>query len=187
MVPTDHEIQNLWKRYNLPPEKQTHVRLVDAVSGFLAAGISEKQGVVIDTALLHAAALLHDIDKNADKLPGEQHPDACVRILKEEGMAEVAELVKTHPLHAILDPSIAPKTWEAKILFLADKMVKYDVITVDKRFELWRAENLSAEARMILDRSYPNVKDLERQIFTVMAMAPEDIAKVLRSLYIGIR
>ncbi|MBI5619911.1 hypothetical protein HY950_03045, partial [Candidatus Gottesmanbacteria bacterium] len=81
-----------------------------------------------------------------------------------EGMEEVAALVKAHPLHAILDPLTAPKTWEEKILFLADKMVKYKIIGVDGRFALWNAEHLPAGQQAILDASYPKVKELEKEI-----------------------
>lgn len=121
----------------------------------------------IDEKLLLAGALLHDIDKAVSGLPGERHPDTGVRILKSEGMEEVASLVQTHPLHAILDPAIAPKTWEEKILYLADKMCKYEEVGVDGRFALWRRENLPSEAVELLDKAYPLVKKLERAILQI--------------------
>jgi len=91
----------------------------------------------------------------------------------------VAELVKTHPLHAILDPTIAPSTWEEKLLFLADKMVKYEIITVDKRFALWNAEHLPPKEQDILDRAYPKVKALEREVFDLIGIVSEDVVQLL--------
>ena len=130
----------------------------------LGQQIYQCTNVPIDQLLLQAAALLHDIDNNIPKLSGEKHPDTAVRILREEGMEEVAAIVATHSLHAILDPVNGPKTIEQKILYLADKMVKYEVIGVDARFKLWSKEHLPPDAQAVLDAAYPKVKALEKEI-----------------------
>mgnify|MGYP001565615230 CR=1 FL=1 len=169
MIPTEEQAKALWDKYGLPDSKRRHVMLVAKVAKFLA------QHFQVNEKLLVAGALLHDIDKAAKKLPGERHPDAAVRILREEGMAEVADLVKTHPLHAILDPNIVPKSWEEKLLYLADKMVKYEVITVDLRFKLWNDEHLPADAQAVLDAAYPKVKQLESEILGIAGLNAEQI------------
>jgi hypothetical protein len=92
-------------------------------------------------------------------------------------MSEVADLVKTHPLHSILDASIAPKTWEEKLLYLADKMVKYDIVGVDRRFALWNEEHLSSKEQEILDACYPKVKKLEQEVFKLARISLDDILK----------
>jgi putative nucleotidyltransferase with HDIG domain len=171
MIPTEDQVKALWEKYQLPERKRIHATLVARVVKFIAKKIP------VNTQLLVAAALLHDIDKAAPKLAGEQHPDTAVRILQEEGMEEVADLVKTHPLHAILDPAITPKTWEEKLLYLADKMVKYDIVGVDKRFTLWRDEHLPAQEQKILDASYPKVKKLEQEVFKLAQISLDDILK----------
>jgi predicted hydrolase (HD superfamily) len=177
MIPTDKQVHDLWEKYNFPKEKRIHVVWVDRVARYFGQQIIQKTHETIDLRLLHAAALVHDIDKNADKLPGEKHPDAGVRILNEADMEEVARVVATHPLHSILDPAICPATWEEKLLFLADKMVKYEIITVDKRFDLWRAEDLPPDARKILEECYPKVKQLEKDLLTLIGVSPVDVAK----------
>ncbi len=179
MIPTEQEAKALWETYQLPEKKRVHVALVAKVAVFLAKKITQLTNQPINQSLLLAAALLHDIDKNIPKLPGEQHPDAGVRILREEGMEEVAELVKTHSVHFILDPATAPNTWEQKILFLADKMVKYEIITVDKRFALWNAEHLPAKEQDVLDRAYSKVKALEREIFDIIGITPSDVVQLV--------
>lgn len=171
MIPTEEQAKKLWDKYNLPQQKRRHVELVAKVARFLASKINEP----IKTSLLLAGALLHDVDKAAKKLPGERHPDAAVRILREEGMGEVAELVKTHPLHAILDPAIAPRSWEEKLLYLSDKMVKFEIITVDERFKLWNAEHLPPGAQAQLDAAYPKVKRLESEVLEFVGLKPEQI------------
>lgn len=181
MIPTEEQVQALWEKYWLPHNKRRHAGLVAVVARFLAQKLKIKNvNCKIDERLLIAGALLHDIDKNAPKVPGEKHPDAAVRILKEEGMAEVAQLVATHPLHAILDPTIAPKTWEEKILFLADKMVKYDIMTVDERLALWRAEDLPLNVVVVLDTTHPKVKELEQEIFDIISLRPHEVVKLAK-------
>ena len=161
-----------------------HSSLVARVALWLAKQLKKKNvSVNIDEKLLRAAALLHDIDKNVSKLPGEQHPDAGVRILEEEGMGEVAAIVKTHPLHSMLDPAISPKSWEEKLVYLADKMVKHEVITVDKRFALWKGEELPEEAVAVLDAVYPKVKELEHDIFARIGITPAQVAQLVAAEY----
>jgi hypothetical protein len=178
MIPSNDQIEALWDTYHLPHEKRLHVTLVGRVALFFAKKIREKTSQPIDEELLHAAALLHDIDKGVLPESGEKHPDAAVRILTEEDMKEVALVVSVHPLHAICDPAISPKTIEEKLLFLADKMVKYEILTVDKRFELWRMENLPPEGKQLLIDSYPLVKKLEKEILALIGIEPGDVARL---------
>ncbi|MBI5449297.1 HD domain-containing protein [Candidatus Gottesmanbacteria bacterium] len=168
MIPTKKQARALWDKYQLPNKKRIHCALVTEVAMGLAGQIHQFTNKPINQLLLQAAALLHDIDKNVPKRAGEKHPDTAVRILREEGMDEIAAIVKTHSLHAILDPAIAPKTWEEKILFLADKMVKYEVIGVDERFKLWSDEHLPGDAQAILDAAYPKVKALEHELLKMI-------------------
>lgn len=181
MIPTEEQAKALWDKYSLPEKKRVHVALVAKVAVWLASQFNIQHSTSsIKTELLNASALLHDIDKAIPKLPGEQHPDTAVRVLQKEGMEEVAAIVKTHSLHAILDPAIAPKTWEEKLLYLADKMVKQDVIGVDARFALWRAEDLPSDAVAILDACYPRVKALEQEVTTILE---KDLLSAYKAAY----
>ncbi|MCX6792101.1 MAG: HD domain-containing protein [Candidatus Gottesmanbacteria bacterium] len=176
MIPTEEQAKALWEKYRLPESKRIHVTLVANVAMLLATKFQ------VDKKLLLAAALLHDIDKAVPPSPGERHPDTAVRILREEEMGEVADVVVTHPLHAILDPAISPNTREQKLLYLADKMVKYDIVGVDKRFALWNEEHLPPEEQKILDMSYPKVKELEQEVFKLARISLGDILKIKVSL-----
>ncbi len=180
MIPTRDEAMQLWDTYALPQPKRIHVVLVEKVALLLAEKVRAATDTFIDTNLLRAAALLHDIDKAVPKAVGEHHPDTGVRILKAEGMEEVAAVVRTHSLSSLLDDQIAPKTWEEKLLYLADKMVKYEVVGVDERFALWRKEHLPSEALAELDRVYPKVKQLEAEICTRIGLTPRDIIRLAR-------
>lgn len=178
MLPDDQTIHVLWDKYGVPDLKRDHLLAVTRVADYLSKALI-MHGYSVDTPLVHAAALLHDIDKAAPKNPGEKHPDAAVRILKDEGYPQIAELVKRHSLHTILDPDLAPKTIEEKLLYLSDKMAKYEIITVDERFNLWRAEkDMPDEGKQILVRSYPLVKELELEILSKAGVKAEDLASL---------
>lgn len=181
MIPSDAQITALWDTYDLPEYKRNHSLIVARVAVWFAGRLMQANPCLrINVEVLRAAALLHDIDKNAPKLPNEHHPDAGVRLLRQHGFLEVADLVKTHPLHALLDQTIAPKTWEEKLLYLSDKMVKHDVVTVDARFDLWRAESLPSSAYATLDAAYPLVKALEQEVCAAIGVRPSEIANLVK-------
>lgn len=180
MSPNLKQIYAFWELYDLPAYKRNHSALVATVAVWFAEKLKEKQLTpAVNTRLLIAAALLHDIDKSIPKKDGERHPDTGVRILREAGFPEVADLVRTHPLHAILDQTIAPESIEEKLLYLSDKMVKHAVITVDERFALWQSENLPPEAKAELALAYPKVKALEHEICTLIGVDPQSVAHII--------
>lgn len=152
------------------------MELVADVAKYLATQLKVKsQKLKINVDLLEAAGLLHDIDKGIPKA-GRVHPEVGVELLRQEGYEAIADVVAKHSLPAILDEKLCPKTWEEKILFLADKMVKDEVIGVDERFRLWREENIP-EQNKILDKTYPKVKALEQEIAGLVEKEAEDLEK----------
>jgi putative nucleotidyltransferase with HDIG domain len=165
MIPTGPQVKILWDKYKVPEQKRIHLTLVAQVAMQLADSFQ------VNKKLLLAAALLHDIDKAV----GGSHPEMAVRILNKEKMGNVGDVVRTHSLHCILNPNTAPKTWEQKLLYLADKMVKYDIVGVDRRFALWRAEDLPHDARIIVDECYPKVKKLEQEVLNLAGILPSDL------------
>lgn len=182
MIPTRTQALTLWDTYKLPPKKRVHTAWVTATALFLAKKIMEKDpSITINIELLEASALLHDIDKNVEKLPGEHHPESAVRIVRNEHMEEVADVIQYHSVQFIENEKTKPKSWEEKLLFLADKMVKYDVLTVDKRFALWLAEDdLPEDQKAMLRRVFPLVKALEKEIFTRIGMDPTTVVQYVR-------
>lgn len=184
MIPTPEQAKKLWDTYHLPERKRIHVQLVCDVSLLLSKKLMDvNPHDVIDIALLEVGALLHDIDKAIPRLPGESHPQTGVRVLKEEGYDEVAELIKYHSVQYIEQSETAPKTLEEKLLFLSDKMVKQEIITVDKRFELWFAEDdLPESQKDMLRRVYPKVKLLEKEIFDTIGIKPQDVGQLVMNM-----
>lgn len=182
MIPSSGQIAALWDACALPEAKRIHCTQVARLAVWFARScMSRRPELDIDIPLLFAAAMVHDVDKAAQTLPHEHHPDAAVRILREHGMDEVADLVRTHPLHAICDQYIAPRTWEQKLLYLSDKMAKQEIITVDERFALWRAERLPPAAVRQLDAAYPRVKELEASVCSLLNVEPDAVAGLVNA------
>lgn len=174
MIPTRSQCQALFKRYQLPSQKKIHVEAVTDLAIYLAREIKKNHPEIsINMELLEAAALLHDIDKAIPKQVGERHPDAAVRVLRDLDMGEVAQIVSRHSLHHILDPKTAPQSLEEKLVYLADKMTKFEVIGIEHRFKLWYRENLPTEAISELDRALPLVRQLQKEIFALAHIADE--------------
>lgn len=180
MIPTRSQCLALWDKYNLPSAKRIHVEEVAKLAKYFANKLNvENLKFKVNLELVEAAALLHDIDKNVTKRPGERHPDTAVRILKEMRFNEVADVVSKHSLHTILNPSLAPQTWEEKIVYLADKMTKFEVIGVVHRFKLWYKESLPSDAVAELDAALPKVKALEQEIYQAAGITFANIQKDL--------
>lgn len=180
MIPTRQQCLLLFDRFKLPSTKRIHVEEVARVAVYLAQKLSVK-GEIVNVTLVEAAALLHDIDKNIPKQAGERHPDAAVRVLQEMNYAEVAHIVAKHSVHCILNPDTAPKTWEEKLVFLADKMVKHELIGVEHRFKLWLAEQLPETAIAELTQALPKVRLLEQEVYRLVGITFVDMQKDLVS------
>lgn len=176
MIPTRAQCLLLFDRFQLPTQKRIHVEEVTRLALFFAEKLKEK-GIEINKSLVESSALLHDIDKNIPRKEGERHPDTAVRILKELGMEEVAVVVARHSLHHILSSYTAPQTWEERVVYLADKMTKYEVIGVEHRFKLWYKEHLPPQAVKELDASFPLVKKLEQEVYDTAGIVYEDVKK----------
>jgi hypothetical protein len=100
--------------------------------------------------------------------------------LRQEGCEEVAELIQYHSVQYIENPNTRPRTWEEKLLFLSDKMVKQTIITVDQRFDLWLSESIiPPQQKEMLRRIFPRVKELEAEIFGKVGILPTDMAQLV--------
>lgn len=174
MIPTRDQCLALFDKFSLPSQKRIHVEEVTRLALFFATKLKEK-GIQINEQLVEAAGLLHDIDKAIPKREGERHPDTGVRVLNELDMSEVADVVRRHSVHTILNPELAPKTWEEKLIYLADKMTKYEVIGVEHRFKLWYKENLPSQAVAELDGALPKVKALETEVYQAAGITYLDV------------
>jgi len=111
----------------LPHNLVAHVHGVAAAAYQMALWL-RAAGHHLDPLLAQRGALLHDLAKlKAMERPPEQrigHAELAARMLEDRGEKLLAECARRHPLFAILQPEQAPRSWEEKLVYFADKLVE---------------------------------------------------------------
>ena len=125
---TDDECRAVFLRYKTPDHVIKHGEAVSGISCRIAALLNETGRVSIDTDLLKAGALLHDIARDKP-----DHGRAGALILDELGYSGVAEIIRWHMDIKLNENN--PHIDETAIVYLADKMVKEDLfVSLKERF-----------------------------------------------------
>jgi CTP:molybdopterin cytidylyltransferase MocA len=165
-VPTLGECTELLKLAGTPIGAVGHGRQVARVALRLANALPMGNGFRPER--LEAAAFLHDVKKGADR-----HARAGAEWLAQQGYPEVGRLAEKH--HD-LDPD--ESDWEARILYLADKLVSGTRVvfpenrmeTMRQRFAGDRAALAAAEVR--LERAWQILKEVEslcgKSVFSIL-------------------
>lgn len=148
------EAKTLLNEFHTPQHVQDHCYQVARVARFLAGKLSQK-GIPIDPEEMEVAGILHDIVRVVDfktlpptlgneedqkfwkkireKYRGMHHAEAAGMVLKGRGEDRLADIIKRHGYSSIGIDS-GPQTWEAKVLYYADKRVAHDdVVSLEER------------------------------------------------------
>ena len=111
----------------LPQNLLAHVHAVASAAYLLAVWL-RAAGQPVDPLLAHRGGLLHDLAKlKAKERSPEQrigHAELAALMLEDRGEPLLAECARRHALFAILQPELAPRTWEEKLVYFADKLVE---------------------------------------------------------------
>jgi molybdenum cofactor cytidylyltransferase len=111
----------------IDPERKRHSQKVAEIAFTIARSLTGA-GNHVDAELVYAAAWLHDIAKEKP-----HHETAAADILREMGFNKTADIVA---VHTDLVEDSDNCSLEAKIVYLADKLVKGDaLVTIEDRFE----------------------------------------------------
>lgn len=117
-----------------PASLQLHTQAVSAAAYQMAVWM-QSAGEPVNPLLAQRGAMLHDLVKVStlhDK--HTNHGEAAAQILTERGYPVLAEIARRHILTNLLDPNLAPRTWEEKIVFMADKLMDGShLVTLDQR------------------------------------------------------
>ncbi|HXW36447.1 MAG TPA: HDIG domain-containing protein [Nitrososphaerales archaeon] len=131
MIPDREEALALHERYHSDPVIVEHCLAVAEVADILASGYV-RAGRSVDSSVVQAAALLHDIGRSRGHTV--RHGLEGARILESEGVdSSVVEAVRKHVGAGISseeaktlgfpDHDYIPRTREERIVCFADKMV----------------------------------------------------------------
>jgi CTP:molybdopterin cytidylyltransferase MocA/HD superfamily phosphodiesterase len=127
-IPSAEECEKLLaKKFVAEMPLVEHCRKVAKLAVFLAKQLNEA-GCRLDTGLIEAAALLHDLAKGKPN-----HASEGGRILDEMGYPDIARVVAAH-----MDITVVKEepVCAAEVLYLADKMTLRDrYVAVEERFE----------------------------------------------------
>lgn len=124
-IPTVGECEALLGSRHVAGTVVRHSRKVSEVAEQLAVALVES-GVPVDPKLAQAGGLLHDLAKGES-----EHARVGAKILRAEGMPQVAEVVASHT-----EMEFSGNIDERAIVYLADKLVGGDrLVTLDDRFK----------------------------------------------------
>ena len=142
---TKEECLNILNNNKTPSKVILHSKAVCKVAEKIADSLIKRK-IKINKKLVIAAAMLHDVERGRDK-----HVAMGIKLLKNLGYPEVANVVKKHSLYKLEVKNRQPATWEEKIVFYADKRcVGNKVVSVEERFgtlEKYYKVNLSKELK----------------------------------------
>ena len=161
-------------RYRYPDWLRAHSQVVGAIAARLAHAHSAS-GADLDVATVALGAYLHDIGKSPLVAgDGRDHSVLGPLILAAEGLPELAELSRRHPVYAPRDAATAPRTLAEKIVYYADRRGGQAVVTLEERID----EQLRRfpELAPLRASDLAHARAIEADVFRGIALRPEDLA-----------
>lgn len=173
-IPTRSECFRLMRKMQMPPHIQRHSLLVAEIALYLAE-LLKQNGARLNSALVEAGALLHDIAKSRSLSTGVRHESMGAQLLHEWGYLALAAIVQDH-VNLDLIRLNGPIT-ESLLVNYADKRVKHDqVVSLEERFYdlIDRYAKTSRQEQRLLQK-LQLYTILERKIFGRLTMEPYDL------------
>ena len=180
--PTLSQCLSWWDEWSLPENIRQHALTVARCAYILAVMMADR-GINLDPILAHRGGMLHDLDKIETLHGAEPHGEPGAVFVEGKGYRELADIVRGHILHTILDPQSNHRSWENKLVFFCDKLVEGDQIVpfnerlnaLKKRYPLYRETMEKAESA---------VWDLSDQICTILSIPDHDaLVSILQQYY----
>ena len=132
----------------------------------------------IDREAVVLAAYLHDVGRSP-VLRGDprDHNVLSGLVLAAEGLTACVELARRHAIYTVLDPHLAPRTPEEKLVYVADRRGGQSVEPLEERARDTARRNPAYAAE--IERAIPAAKALEREVFAETSLAPEDLSSAM--------
>lgn len=166
--------ERYFDRYRYPTWLRQHSRVVGRIAGLLAAA-SAAAGLAIDVDAVALAGYLHDIGKSP-LLAGDGRPHEALSalVLAAEGLPDLVEPARRHPVYALVDPVWAPRTLAERIVSLADRRGALTVVSIEERIaeQSARAPEFAADRPRQLAAAHA----VEAAVFAPLPFRPDDLA-----------
>jgi len=174
MVPSKEECLRLMGEYGMLENIVSHSLKVARVALFLSIELNKK-GQRIDTGLVEAASLLHDLTKTECLRTKEDHALTGSRLLKGMGYERVGEIVAQHIWLGKEEDSSSVS--EGEIVNYADKRVMHDrIVSLDERFnDLKERYGENLRAMDYLGRLQKEIYGIENKIFFILQIDPDHL------------
>lgn len=161
-----------------------HVQMVAALAYYLTVEL-RRLGERVDPVLAHRGGLLHDVAKlSAIKAPGKpDHGQAAAEFLLRRDQPVLAEVARRHLLFCIADPARAPRTWEEKLVYFADKLVDGGgLATIQSRLKAFKLRYPDDAER--ISRIEPAVLAMQETIAGRLGWNPDEmLARLKQALW----
>ncbi len=171
---TGRQAERYFDRYRYPDWLREHSRTVGRIAGLLAAA-SAAAGLAVDVEAVALAGYLHDIGKSP-LLAGDRRPHEALSalVLAAEGLPELVEPARRHPVYALLDPALAPRSLSERIVSLADRRGGLAVVSLDERIaeQAARAPEFAAARPAQLAAA----RAIEAAVFAPLPFGPDELA-----------
>jgi 5'-deoxynucleotidase YfbR-like HD superfamily hydrolase len=167
-----------FKRYRYPEWLETHSRVVGAIADALV--VARRRGAEkIDPEAVVLAAYLHDIGRSP-LLAGDPrgHNILSGLVLAAEGLESCVELARRHAIYTVLDPELAPRTAEEKLVYVADRRGGQGVERLEDRARDTAKRNPKYAAE--IERAIPLAEAIEREVFADVSFGPDELAGKVR-------
>jgi putative nucleotidyltransferase with HDIG domain len=148
-----------------------HSLIVTKVALYLSEALNKK-GQQIDTELVEAASLLHDIAKTECLATQQDHAEAGAGLLEAMGYARVGEVVAQHI--RLFKEQESSRVTEEEVVYYADKRVRHDeIVSLEERFmDLMERYGKDEKAIEQLERLKKAASETERKIFSILESDP---------------
>lgn len=170
----DRVAERYFDRYRYPVWLRQHSRLVGRISRLLATALAEA-GAELDVPAVTLAGFLHDIGKSP-LLAGDPRPHEALSalVLAAEGLPELVEPARRHPVYAPLDPDLVPRTLAEQIVSVADRRGALTVVSLDARI----AEQAARDPDFAAQRPAQLVaaRAIEAAVFAPLPFGPDALA-----------
>lgn len=165
----------LFGRYEYPEWLREHSQAVGRIAAVLARAHAAA-GAALDPAAVTLAGYLHDIGKSP-RFAGDprQHNELSAVALRDEGLAELAELARRHPVYAPADPALVPRDLAERIVYYADRRGDRRVVSLGERLA-GQAERHPDYADRI-PAQLAAAREIERAVFAGLPFGPDELAE----------
>ncbi len=179
-TPSKKECNRLFSDTGMLAHIIDHSRQVCRVASFLTVEL-QKANVSLNSELIAAAALLHDITKTRSFDTGEDHTRTGEELLARLGYNEVGKIVGQH---VALDAYFLTDTPdEAEIVNYSDKRVLHDqIVPMDERMQyILEKYCQTPDYRRRLQELWQVSRKMEKRIFNRLPFSPDELAQEMEA------